>query len=83
MLGFEMLAIRWISILYYPLAAYVVVALVLMGLGISGGVLAVRGARRPLSARQAAIFAALFSASSIGAMAFAWAARPRRGSPSG
>src|SRR3990172_13287158 len=74
MLGLEMLAIRWISILYYPLAAYIVIALALMGLGISGGVLAVRGDRR-LTARQAAsIFAALFSASTIGGMAFAWAA---------
>ena len=74
MLGLEMLAIRWISILYYPLAAYIVIALALMGLGISGGVLAVRGDRRLLTARQASIFAALFSASTIGAMAFAWAA---------
>src|SRR3989304_549603 len=45
MLGLEMLAIRWISILYYPLAAYIVIALALMGLGIRGGVLAVRGDR--------------------------------------
>src|SRR3970040_361369 len=74
MLGLEMLAIRWISILYYPLAAYIVIALALMGLGISGGVLAVLGDRRLLTARQASIFAALFSASTIGAMAFAWAA---------
>src|SRR3972149_11061912 len=70
MLGLEMLAIRWISILYYPLAAYIVIALALMGLGIRGGVLAVRGDRRVLP-RPAAIFAALFSASIIGAMASA------------
>ena len=74
MLGLEMLAIRWISILYYPLAAYIVIALALMGLGLSGGVLAVRGGRRPLTGSAAALFAASFSASTLGAMAFAWAA---------
>src|SRR3989304_3467429 len=65
MLGLEMLAIRWISILYYPLAAYIVIALALMGLGLSGGVLAVRGGRRPLTGSAAALFAASFSASTL------------------
>jgi SAM-dependent methyltransferase len=74
MLGLEMLAIRWISILYYPLAAYIVIALALMGLGLSGGMLALRGGIRPPTAWAAAVFAALFSASSLIAVAFAWAA---------
>jgi hypothetical protein len=74
MLGFEMLAIRWISILYYPLAAYIVIALALLGLGASGGLLAMRGDRAPGSPRHASFAAAAFSASVIAALALAWTA---------
>jgi hypothetical protein len=42
LLAFEVLAVRLISILFYPIATYLVISLALLGFGVSGGLLAIR-----------------------------------------
>ena len=42
LLALEMLYIRFISILLYPVAAYLVISIALLGLGVSGGFLSLR-----------------------------------------
>lgn len=65
-LALEILFVRFVSILLYPVATYLVISLALLGLGASGGALSLRDARKftPQSAGYAAIgfsIATLFS----------------------
>lgn len=61
LLAYEILAIRFISILLFPVAAYLLISLALLGLGLGGIVLALRRSERYLSPNMAALGAMFFA----------------------
>jgi hypothetical protein len=71
LLGFEMLLIRFASILLYPLAAYLVISVGLLGYGLSGTLLALVPPRR-LSLRLAGMGLAGFGIAVLGCMLWVW-----------
>ena len=60
LLALEILYVRLVSVLLYPVATYLVISLALLGLGASGGLLSLRD-NRSLSARDAGFGAVGFS----------------------
>jgi len=66
LLAYEVLSIRLISVLFFPVAAYLVISLALLGYGIGGVALALRRSEQPLkpdlASRSAMIFALALAA---------------------
>jgi spermidine synthase len=72
LLAFEVLAVRLISILFYPIATYLVISLALLGFGISGGLLAIRKGGEHPSKRLAVVGAIGFSLTLLLAFVNIW-----------
>ena len=75
LLAYEVLAIRLISVLFFPVAAYLVISLALLGLGVGGVLLALRRAERIISPDLAARGALAFSLSLPVTLAIIWYAQ--------
>jgi hypothetical protein len=72
LLAFEVLAVRLISILFYPIATYLVISLALLGFGISGGFLAIRKGGLHQTRRLAVVGAIGFSVTLLLAFVNIW-----------
>ena len=72
LLGFETLTIRLVSVLVYPVAAYLVISLALLGLGVGGGVVAMRRPDRDSDETPAAIAAFGSALAFVLSMAWVW-----------
>ncbi len=71
LLGLEILYVRLVSILLFPVATYLVISLALLGLGASGGLLSLVDGRR-ISARLAGFGALGFSLSTLLSLLTVW-----------
>jgi hypothetical protein len=71
LMALEILYVRVVSVLLYPIATYLVISLALLGLGASGGLLSLRD-NRTLSARVAGFGAAGFSFAILFSMVSVW-----------
>ncbi len=78
LLAYEVFVIRIISILYFEIAAYLVISLALLGYGVGSSILATRRSGRPLDRRLAAVGSLLFSIFGVVMLALVWAALPDR-----
>ncbi len=74
LLGFETLTIRLVSILVYPVGAYLVISLALLGLGIGGGIVAVRRTDRRAYRASATLGACGSALSFVVSMGAVWLA---------
>ncbi|MEJ2211313.1 MAG: methyltransferase domain-containing protein [Anaerolineae bacterium] len=70
----EVLFVRLVSILLYPVSTYLVISLALLGFGISGTALALRRSGRPLTPSQASMGAVAFAAATLLALVDVWLA---------
>jgi spermidine synthase len=74
LLSLEVLFVRLVSILLYPVSTYLVISLALLGFGISGTALALRRSDRPLTSSQASVAAVAFAAATLLALTDVWLA---------
>jgi spermidine synthase len=72
LLAYEVLIIRLVSILFYPVAAYLVISLALLGLGVGGVALAIRNPKLPITRSLASKGASIFAIASLVSLFVAW-----------
>jgi SAM-dependent methyltransferase len=72
LLALEVLFVRLVSILLYPVSTYLVISLALLGYGLSGTLLALRRSRDPVSPRQASTASIAFGVTTLLALADIW-----------
>jgi len=71
-MAFEVLTIRFVSILFISLAAYLVISLAMLGYGISGGLLALRRSQQPIRSSLIALGACAYSFAILVSLFFIW-----------
>src|SRR3990172_11216850 len=72
LMAFEVLTIRFVSILFIALAAYLVISLAMLGYGISGGLLALRRSQQPIRSGLIALGACAYSFAILVSLFFIW-----------
>lgn len=72
LLAYEVLTIRLVSILFYPVAAYLIISLALLGLGVGGVALAIRNPKHSITRGLASNGATIFAIADLVALFAVW-----------